>query len=75
MRHGSKRERSEKNSSRPVVDRAVRPHLDVGRFEVAVDHAMLARRFERLGHLQRDRQRLIQGASTRTRIPALSSNP
>ena len=40
---------------RPVV-----LHLHVGRLEVAVDDALLMRRFQRLGDLLRNRQRLIQ---------------
>ena len=42
------------------LHRAVRPHLDVGRLQIAVDDPRLVRRFQRLGDLARDRQRLVQ---------------
>ena len=35
--------------------RAVRPKLDVRRFQIAVDDPLLVRRFERLGDLRGDR--------------------
>ena len=35
------------------------PHLDVRRFQIPVDDALLVRRFDRLGDLPRDRQRLV----------------
>ena len=38
---------------------AVRPHLDVGGLQIAVNDALLVRRFERFGDLLRDRQRLV----------------
>ena len=43
------------------LHRAVRPHLDVGGLQVAVDDALLVRGFERLGNLLRNRQRFIDG--------------
>ena len=39
--------------------RAVGAHLDVGGFQIAMDDAQLVRRFERLGDLPGDRQRLL----------------
>ena len=36
-------------------------HLDVGGLQIAMDDALLVRRFERLGDLLRDGQRLIDG--------------
>ena len=42
------------------LDDSVRADLDVGRLEVAVDDPVLVRRFERLGDLFRDRQRLLE---------------
>jgi hypothetical protein len=41
------------------LDRAVGPHLHVGRLQIAVDDALFVRGFECLGHLLRDRQRVI----------------
>ena len=38
---------------------AVFPHLDVGRLQIAMDDALLVRRFERGGDLPRDRQRFV----------------
>ena len=38
---------------------AVRPHLDVGRLQVAMDDALLVRGLERFGDLSRDWQRLV----------------
>ena len=38
---------------------AVGAHLDVGGLQIAVNDALLVRRFERLGDLLRDRQRLV----------------
>ena len=35
-------------------------HLDVGRLQIAMDDALLVRRFERVGDLPRDRQRLVE---------------
>ena len=35
-------------------------HFDVGRFQIAVDDALLVRRFQSLGNLPRDRQRLVE---------------
>jgi hypothetical protein len=40
------------------LHRAVVAHLDVGRLEVAVDDALFVRRFERVGDLPRDGQRV-----------------
>ena len=42
------------------LHRAVGPHLDVGGLQIAVNDALLVRRFERLGNLLRDRERLIE---------------
>ena len=42
------------------LHRAVRPHLDVRRLQIAMNDALLVRRFERLGDLLRDRQRLVE---------------
>ena len=39
---------------------AVGPHLDVRGLQIAVDDPLLVRRFERLGDLLRDRQRLVE---------------
>ena len=41
------------------LHRAVRSHLDVCGFEIAMDDPLLMRRFERLCDLLRDRQRLV----------------
>ena len=41
------------------LDRAVVGDLDVGRFEIAVDDALLVRRLEGFGDLQRDRDRFL----------------
>ena len=41
------------------LDRAVTPHLDVRRLQVAVNDPLLVRGFERLGDLLRDRQRFV----------------
>ena len=41
------------------LHRAVAADLDVGRFQIAMDDALLVRRFERFGDLSGDRQRLI----------------
>ena len=41
------------------LHRAVRAHLDVRRFQIAMDDALLVRGFERFGDLLRDRQRLV----------------
>ena len=38
---------------------AVRPHLDVRGFEIAMNDPLFMRRFERLRDLLRDRQRLV----------------
>ena len=43
------------------LHRAIGPHLDVRGLEIAVDDPLLVRRFERLGDLLRDRQRLVDG--------------
>ena len=43
------------------LHRAVGADLDVRRLEIAMDDALLVRRFERLGDLLRDRQRLGDG--------------
>ena len=43
------------------LDRAVGRDLDVGRLQIAMDDAVLVRRFERLGNLPRDRQRFVDG--------------
>ena len=43
------------------LDGAVGAELDVRRFQIAMDDAGLVRRFERFGHLFRDRQRLVDG--------------
>ena len=42
----------------------VRTHLDVRRFQIAVDDPLLVRRFEGLGDLPRDRQRFVQRNGT-----------
>ena len=42
------------------LHRAVRPHLDVRGLQIAMDDPLLVRRFERLGDLLRDRQRLVE---------------
>jgi hypothetical protein len=43
------------------LDGAVFTHLDVRRFQVAVDDRLLVRRLERLGNLFRDRECVIDG--------------
>ena len=40
---------------------AVKPHLDVGRFEIPMDHALLMRSFEGFGDLPGNGQRFING--------------
>ena len=42
------------------LHRAVAAHLDVRGLQIAMDDALLVRRFERLGNLLRDRERLIE---------------
>ena len=42
------------------LHRTVGPHLDIGRFQIAVDDSLLVRGFERLGDLFRDRERFIE---------------
>ncbi len=42
------------------LHRAIRPDLDIRGFQVAVDDALLVRRFERVGNLGGDRQRLLE---------------
>ena len=42
------------------LDRAVGPHLDVRRLQIAMDDAVLVRRLERIGDLPRDRQRFVE---------------
>ena len=43
------------------LDRPIGADLHVGRLQIAVDDALLVRRFERLGDLPRDGQRLVEG--------------
>jgi len=43
------------------LDRPVWPELDVGRFEITVDDALLVRRLESFGDLERDGDRLGAG--------------
>ena len=43
-----------------VIHRAIRPHLDVGRFQIAMNDALCVRRFERLRDVLRDGQRLVE---------------
>jgi hypothetical protein len=47
------------------LHRAVGPHLDVGRLQIAMDDALSVRGVERVGNLPGDRQRLVerQGAA------------
>ena len=47
-------------------DRTVAGDLDIRRLEVAMDNALLVRRFERLGDLARDRPYLVGGRSMRS---------
>ena len=42
------------------LHRAVGADLDIRGLQIAVDDALLVRRFERLGDLLRDRQRLVE---------------
>ena len=42
------------------LDHAIGRDLDVGRLQIAMDDALLVRRFERLGDLPRNRHRLVQ---------------
>ena len=48
--------------------------LDVGGLQIAVDDALLVRRFERLGDLLRDRQRLVE-RNRAARDPLRQSSP
>ena len=48
-----------------TLTRAVRRDLDVRRLEIAMDDAVLVRRFESLGDLPRDRQRLVRVRAAR----------
>ena len=57
------------------LHRAVRSHLDVRRLQVAMDDALLVRRFERLGDLLRDGQRLVDRDRPRARCAAARSSP
>ena len=50
-------------------------HLDVGRLQIAMDDALLVRRFERLGDLLRDRQRLVERDRRRARSARERSSP
>ena len=43
------------------LHRAVSPHLDVGRLQIAVDDALFMSGFERFSDLPRDRQCLVEG--------------
>ncbi len=42
------------------LDRAVGADLDVRRLQIAMNHSLLVRRFERVGDLSRDGQRLVE---------------
>ena len=42
------------------LDGAVRPDLDVGGLQIAMDDPLLVRRFERVGDLPGDRQRFVE---------------
>jgi hypothetical protein len=42
------------------LDRAVDVHFEVGRLEIAVNHAMLMRRIEPVGNLPPDRHCLVE---------------
>ena len=57
------------------LDRAVGPQLDVGRLQIAMDDALLVRRFERLRDLLRDRQGLIERESALARSDRRASAP
>ena len=52
-------------------------HLDVGGLQIAMDDALLVRRFECFGDLPRDRQRLVRAGSARARCgpPASARRP
>ena len=53
-----------------VIHRAIRPHLDVGRFQIAMNDALCVRRFERLRDLLRDGQRFVEWDRSRhSRVP------
>ena len=49
------------------LDGAVVAYLDVRRFEIAMDDALVVRDFERFGNLASDRQRFVDAESGRTR--------
>ena len=73
------------------LHRAVGAHLDVRGLEIAMDDALLVRRFERFRDLSRDRQRLVDrdrsacdpldesspstSSITSADVPSLSSKP
>ena len=57
------------------LHRAVGAHLDVRGLEIAMDDALLVRRFERFGDLPRDRQRLVERDRPRARSAATSPRP
>ena len=57
------------------LDDAVGRDLDVGRFQIAVNDALLVRRFQRLGDLPRDRQRLARSGSVPARSARRGSSP
>ena len=57
------------------LDHAVGRDLDVGGFQVAVDDAVLVRRFKRLRNLSGDRQRLVERAARRARSDRRASSP
>ena len=46
------------------LHRAIGPHLDVRRLEIAMDDALFVRGLERFRNLPRDRQRLVDGNRT-----------
>jgi hypothetical protein len=54
-------------SMRDHAERGVASHLDVGGFQIPMNDPLLVRRFERLGDLLRDRQRLVQTGLRRAR--------
>ena len=57
------------------LHRAVVADLDVRRLQIAMDDPLLVRRFERLGDLLRDRQRLVERNRRRARCARRASAP
>ena len=54
---------------------AIGPHFHVGGFQIAMNDALLVRRFDRLGDLLRDRQRVVERESVPARCDPPASAP